>query len=61
MLTGMTCTDPPQQTDSITDRLRLRRIQGPAQKVLWRAVLTFLPGKQVEEHSDDRQHKIVFL
>lgn len=51
MLTGMTCTDLPQQIDSITNRLRLRRIQGPAQKVLWRAVLTFLPGKQVEQRN----------
>lgn len=48
MITGVTCTDLPQQTDSVTDRLRLRRIHRPAQKVLWRPVLTFLPGRQVE-------------
>lgn len=35
MIAGVTRTDLPQQTDSVTDRLRLRRIQGPAQKVLW--------------------------
>lgn len=51
VLAGMTCTDLPQQIDSVTDRLRLRRIQGPAQKVLWRAVLTFLPGRQVEQRN----------
>lgn len=48
MIIGVTCTNLPQQTDSVTDRLRLRRIHCPAQKVLWRPVLTFLPRRQVE-------------
>lgn len=63
MITGVTCTDPPQQADSVTDRLRLRRVHRPAQKVLWRPVLTFLPGRQVrvEEHSIDRLYKMFFL
>lgn len=51
MIIGVTRTDLPQQTDSVTDRLRLRRIQGPAQKVLWWPVLTFLPGREVEQRN----------
>lgn len=51
VLTGVTRTNLPQQIDSITDRLRLRRIQGPTQKVLWRPILTFLPGRQVGQRN----------
>lgn len=47
MIVGLARTDLPQQVDRVTDGLGLRGIQGPAQKVLRRAVLTFLPERGV--------------
>lgn len=38
----VTRADPPQQADGVADRLRLRGIEGAAQEVLRRPVLTLL-------------------
>lgn len=45
MIVGVTRADLPQQVDRVTDGLRLRGIQGPAQEVLRGAVLAFLPER----------------
>lgn len=56
MIVGVTRADLPQQVDGVTDRLGLRRIQGPAQEVLRGAVLTFLP--EGTEGSEEGEQKL---
>lgn len=50
MVVGVTRTNLPQQVDGVTDRLGLRGIQGPAQKVLRGTILTFLPEGGGRKH-----------